>query len=154
GLAALPGAAVGRHRGRPDLVAARLAASDAATVARPDRRTLRHGVRGADRAGLARPRLGGARLCRGLLALRALRAADQRPQLPGFPDLDGQISVDVAAALALAGPLAPAHLADGRAVNAGTALLRGALGQPRLDRLSLPIRLPRRLLARAAQSRG
>src|SRR5579864_4644118 len=75
-LAAQPRRALDGHRRRSDLVAARLAAPVAATVARPDRRALRRGLPGPDRPGLAGDRLGWPRLCRGLLALRALRAAD------------------------------------------------------------------------------
>src|SRR5436190_4826555 len=102
---------MGWHRGRPDLVAAPLAPSAAAKLARPYRRALRRGLPGADSAGLAPDGLGGSRVRHRLLALCALRATNQRPSLSRHAALDGTFSPAAAAAVALAGALTLAHRA-------------------------------------------
>src|SRR5919202_1104796 len=106
-----PGRAVGWHRGRPDLVAAPVAPSATAKLARPHGRALRPGLPGAHCAGLAPDGLGGSRLRHRLLALCALRATDQRPAVSRHAPLDGPLSPAATAVLALAGALAPAHRA-------------------------------------------
>src|ERR687884_695737 len=108
---------MGWHRGRPDLVAAPLATSAAAKLARPHRRALRPDLPGADCAGLAPDGLGGSRVRHRLLALCALRATDQRPALSRHAHLDGPFSPPAAAAVALAGALGPAYPADGAALG-------------------------------------
>src|SRR5439155_9179083 len=136
GVGPLPGRAMGWHRGRPHLVAAPLAPSAAAELARPHRRALRRGLPGADCAGLAPDGLGGSRIRQRLLALCALRATGQRPALSRHAPLDGTLSLAAAAAVALAGALTPARRADGAALRRGAALLRRPVGQRRVGWLT------------------